>query len=219
METDPELPGRILFMEMNTTRIYQDDRGNWHWIYRLPMFKNFSILRTIMKPIGVCCILPTVLAVILILKNGRSFSDEKEILMLTIGLGVLVLAITVLCYFLVAALFGGNYIFIYTMTDHSLTVNQPAGQAARSMAIGAFTSAAGAVGGNPGVMMAGLAARGNQITSSEFDKILSLKIDPPAGEIRIHSFLTWYSIYVGPDDFAFVAEYLRTRCKNAAISE
>ena len=122
-------------------------------------------------------------------------------------------------YFLVAALFGGNYIFIYTMTDHSLTVNQPAGQAARSMAIGAFTSAAGAVGGNPGVMMAGLAARGNQITSSEFDKILSLKIDPPAGEIRIHSFLTWYSIYVGPDDFAFVAEYLRTRCKNAAISE
>ena len=30
--------------------------------------------------------------------------------------------------------------------------------------------------------------------------------------------LTWYSVFVGIDDFDFVAEYLQTHCKKARIS-
>ena len=66
--------------------------------------------------------------------------------------------------------------------------------------------------------MTALAQSSGVIVSTKFKDVISLKCDRGHGEIRVHSFLTWYSVFVGIDDFDFVAEYLQTHCKKARIS-
>ena len=35
------------------TRLYRDDQGVYRWVYYLDMYKNFSILRTLLKALGI----------------------------------------------------------------------------------------------------------------------------------------------------------------------
>ena len=201
-----------------TTRVYKDDHGVYHWVYRLPMFRNFSILKTVLKAMGICFLVPVLILVFFCFKNQGSLEDFLEIFGILAVIAIAILIISVLSYLLVAALYGGNYVAIYTMDRQAITTSQPASQASRQAIIGLFTTAAGVISQNPGVYIAGLAGASRQVVKTDYKDIRSLKILPEKGEIRIHSFLTWYTIYVMPDDFSLVAGYLEGQSVNAKIS-
>lgn len=202
-----------------STRVYQDELGLWHWIYSLPMFSNLSVLRTVLKAMAICCLLPVVTMLVIIYSNGSTLSGSFEEFGLTLAIAGGIFLLSIVIYFLVSVFYGGNYVFIYTMDDHSITTTQPADQAAKLSAIGMFTAASGAVSHNPGIMIAGLAAGGSQIAHTAFEDIKTLTFDRKNEEIRIHSFLTWYSIYVNSEDFPLVAEFIRARSTRADIKE
>ncbi|MBQ9155418.1 MAG: hypothetical protein IJ137_01410 [Eubacterium sp.] len=201
-----------------TTRVYKDEYGVYHWVYRLPMFRNFSILKTVLKAMGICFLIPVLILVCLCVKNQGTMEDFLEVFGILAIIAIAILIISVLSYLLVAALYGGNYVAIYTMDQQTITTAQPASQASRQAIIGLFTAATGVLGQNPGVYIAGLAGAARQVVQTSYKDIKSLKFIPEKGEIRIHSFLTWYTIYVTPDDFSLVAGYLEGQCLNAKIS-
>lgn len=201
-----------------TTRLFKDEQGIYHWAYSLPMFKNFSILRTVMK--GMCFAFLVVLCIpaYIIIRNGISIDDLGLVLgipLLCIGI---VAIIAVGCYFLVAWIYGGQYMSIYSMDEHKIGVYQPTDQADKNKVIAAFTTTAGVIDGNLGLVFGSIAMTGTQIVETNFSSIRSLKLFPELQEIRVHSFLTWYTIYVCPEDYELVAEFITSRSVNAKIA-
>ena len=175
------------------TRLYRDDQGVYRWVYYLDMYKNFSILRTLLKALGIGVGLVGAIIWAYMIRSGfRTFSLTSSILF-TVIMAAVILAIAVGSYFLVAFLYGGTYVAMFAMDDRKISMYQPSDQADKNRMIGMFSAAAGAATGNWGLTA--------------------------AGEIRVHSFLTWYTVYVNPEDMALVAEYLRSRCGKARITE
>ena len=185
------------------TRLYRDDQGVYRWVYYLDMYKNFSILRTLLKALGIGVGLVGAIIWAYMIRSGfRTFSLTSSILF-TVIMAAVILAIAVGSYFLVAFLYGGTYVAMFAMDDRKISMYQPAGAAT----------------GNWGLTAAGVNTGGSLVAETEYDDIRSLKIIPALGEIRVHSFLTWYTVYVNPEDMALVAEYLRSRCGKARITE
>lgn len=201
-----------------TTRLIKDENGIWHWIYRLPMFKNLSILWTVLKAVGICYLGIIVVLTALVIHGGSDASGLRLLYtVLAICAGV-VLVICIFSYYLVALVYGGEYVAIYSMNEHSIAQHQPGSQANKNRVIGLFASAAGMLDGNPGLLAAGLTTGSSLVVETKFTEIRSLKIIPSLQEIRVHSFLTWYTVYVHPEDFALIAEYITSRSVNARIS-
>ena len=142
---------------------------------------------------------------------------------LTFGVPLLVFAITILitigCYYLVALIYGGYYVAIYKMNEKRIAQYQPSDQAQKNRAIGLFTAMAGIATGSAGTMAAGFILHGRTIVETNFDSIKSLTFVPSLGEIRVHSFLSWYTVYVSQEDYEFVKEYMRSRSTRARIKE
>ena len=201
------------------TRLYRDDQGVYRWVYYLDMYKNFSILRTLLKALGIGVGLVGAIIWAYMIRSGfRTFSLTSSILF-TVIMAAVILAIAVGSYFLVAFIYGGTYVAMFAMDDRKISMYQPADQADKNRMIGLASAAAGAATGNWGLTAAGVNTGGSLVAETEYDDIRSLKIIPALGEIRVHSFLTWYTVYVNPEDMALIAEYLRSRCGKARITE
>ena len=201
-----------------TTRLFKDEQGDYSWVYRLDMYKNYSILKMILKAMGIClAVVFGIIIAILLPDIGRY--DPK----LTFGVPLLVFAITILitigCYYLVALIYGGYYVAIYKMNEKRIAQYQPSDQAQKNRAIGLFTAMAGIATGSAGTMAAGFILHGRTIVETNFDSIKSLTFVPSLGEIRVHSFLSWYTVYVSQEDYEFVKEYMRSRSTRARIKE
>lgn len=201
-----------------TTRLFKDEQGDYSWVYRLDMYKNYSILKMILKAMGIClAVVFGIIIAILLPDIGRY--DPK----LTFGVPLLVFAITILitigCYYLVALIYGGYYVAIYKMNEKRIAQYQPSDQAQKNRAIGLFTAMAGIATGSAGTMAAGFILHGRTIVETNFDSIKSLTFVPSLGEIRVHSFLNWYTVYVSQEDYEFVKEYMRSRSTKARIKE
>lgn len=202
---------------VETTRVSRDEQGIYRWVYVLPMFKNLSILWTVLKAMGIIVLGIMLVMVYLFVSHGGGADDFWLIIGIPALCCSIALVIALLSYLFVAWYYGGKYVAIYRMDNHSLAQYQPKDQAQKAGLIGAVSSVTGAVTGNVGLMAVGLTQGGSLVVESKFEKIRSLKILPELSEIRIHSFFTWYTIYVNPADFNVVADYMANRCVNARI--
>ena len=197
--------------------ILKDENGTYRWIYSSSMWKNYSMIKPVLKVFVVCFLL--ILAVILFafFQSGRDTGGLTGILILYMGIVLLILLISVLSYAFVAVLYGGKYVAFYEMDPEGISHYQPASQAEKEKAIGLFTAAAGLLGGNPGISIAGLTAGSRLVVRADFSKVLSLKIIPEKEEIRVHSFMTWHTVHVYRENFDFVADYMTKYCTKANI--
>ena len=200
----------------DTSRLFRDEQGTWHWVYRLNMYKNLSMLWMVLKAIGICYLALTVIMTALI--AGSSSNGLKMVLGIMALVAVAVLGISVGSYYLVALIYGGNYVAIYSMDEQSIAQYQPADQAGRNRAIGVFSAVAGGLTGNAGLVAAGLTTGSRLVVQVQFSKIRSLKVVRSRGEIRVHSFLNWFTVYVSPEDFDIVADHITGRSVNARIA-
>ncbi len=199
------------------SRVMRDEEGRYQWVYSLPMLKNFSVLRTIIKIMVIVYIAIGVLVIGLSWNSGVSGANLKMGITVLAIVGVVVMVITVGSYFLTAVIFQGYYVAIYIMDQEKIMVKQPKNQAERAGALGTITTVAGILTNNYALAGAGIAQGDENVTKSRFEKIRSLKIIPERGEIKVHSFFNWYTVWVNAEDFHFVADYLTSRCVNARI--
>ena len=203
--------------DYETKAVIQDEDGNYHWVSTFSMWKNPSMIRPILKVFGIFFLIFLAVVMVVCFQSEKDMGELVSILLIYLGIVLMVLLIIGLSYALVAFLYGGKYVSFYEMNSEGLSHYQPSGQADKEKAIGLFTAAAGLMGNNPGVSIAGLTAGSRLVVRAEFSKVKSLKIISDKDEIRVHSFMTWHTVHVPRQSFEFVADYMVGHCTNAKV--
>ena len=87
----------------------------------------------------------------------------------------------------------------------------------KAQLIGALTALAGAGTGNLGTAGTGVLAAARTTLYTGFDDVKEVEILPKEHLIRLNETLNRNQVYAADEDFAFVANYIRARCRNAKV--
>ncbi len=202
--------------ELGFNVLFQEEDGTYDWIYSMKMFQNRSILKLILKIIGLMFVLMAVIFAFLI----HDFSSLLPFLgILTLCFAGVVL-ITFFATWLVNTLYKGNYLLVYQMNERELAFSQTTDQRQITRTISAASAAVNAAGRNVGgtIAGAGLALSPNAYRSA-FAKVKSIKAKRKDNLIWVNTFLQYQMVYVPDAFYDFVWNYITQRCPNARISE
>ena len=204
--------------EKVTENIYLCADGKYRWYYEFPMMKNPTILFTTWKVFGISFGVVFLFMTVVDAFNSydflESFLGTLKIFGIIIGVFFL---ISLLAYFIVAASYGFKYIVIFTMDENEIVHEQCAKQFKKAQALGILTAIAGAASGNPSTVGLGIHNAVTNSMTSEYARVRSVKIRRRRGVIYVNQLLYKNQVYAYPEDFDFVADYIREHCPNAKI--
>jgi hypothetical protein len=189
------------------------DDGKYRWIYAMNMWKNPTILFVVVKIFF--WVLVGILAFILLLnicENGWKLDDVWDITWpFLILMGVFAVLILI-AYAIIAAMYGGKYIVLFTMDEEGVLHEQIASQAKKAQKIGAITAVAGALTGKPAMVGLGATSAARTSMSSDFSKVRSINPIRGCNVIKIREFLSTNHVYARDEDFDFVYNFIKDRC-------
>ena len=202
--------------ELGFNVLFQEEDGTYDWIYSMKMFQNRSILKLILKIIGLMFVLMAVIFAFLI----HDFSSLLPFLGILALCFAGVVLITFFATWLVNTLYKGNYLLVYQMNERELAFSQTTDQRQITRTISAASAAVNAAGRNVGgtIAGAGLALSPNAYRSA-FAKVKSIKAKRKDNLIWVNTFLQYQMVYVPDAFYDFVWNYITQRCPNARISE
>ena len=197
---------------MQNTRVTLCADGKYRWTYEMSLFKNPTIFLLIWKIFFF--IFLGVIAVVTI-SDFIKWGPEKALENLPV-LGYLLLGMTAvvgLGYLIYAAIMGGKYIVEFEMDEKGVLHKQTASQAKKAKKLARATMAAGAAAGRIGTVGAGMNAQRTEMYS-EFAKVRKVKAYPRRGLIKVNTRFEHNQVYAAKEDFAFVKNYIVSRCRN-----
>lgn len=194
--------------------------GVYRWVYELKLLKNPSILFIIWKILG--GVFVGIWLFVMLLSIGDAnfwwhgfFSLAKVFALLTLGMLVLCL----IGYLFYAAIMGGKYCVLFEMDEHGIRHTQITEQFQKARVLSAVAVLLGARSGNIGAMGAGLLSSSRQSMYSRWSSIKSVAVDPRRNLIKLNAPLNKNQVYVRDEDFAFVRQYVLSRCPGARLRE
>lgn len=196
-------------------QLYQD--GKYRWVYELNMFKNPTIILTVAKVLGgVILGMYIFFALILYVFSGDWEGLWGMTKAMLIALGVLI-ALLIPAYLIVCLINGGKYVVLFEMDGQRITHTQLPRQFKRAQAVSLLAALAGAASGRPGLAGAGLLAASKQSSVSEYRLVKNIKPRRGRDLIKVNQSLEKNQIYVKPEYFDFVFNYISARCPQARI--
>lgn len=188
------------------------DDGKYRWIYAMNMWKNPTILFLILKIFYGIFAVGGVLLVIMSLTQpayeGKLWENLGYFLIFVAFFTVLIL----IAYSIVAAMYGGKYIILFTMDEQGITHEQVKEQARKARKLGALTAAVGAGRGSLSMMGLGASVAARTSMSSDFSMVRSVKAYKWRNVIKIREILSNNQVYARDEDFDFVYNYIREHC-------
>jgi len=189
--------------------------GKYRWTYEMSLIRNPTVFLLVWKIFFF--IILGLFALLVLLQSGDSrfwwegFLDTARVFgFILIGMT----ALTAMGYLLYAAVMGGKYIVDFEMDEKGVHHRQDVSQAEKAKKLGRATAIAGAASGRIGTVGAGLNAQRTEMYS-EFGKVRRVKAYPRRDLIKVNGLLSHNQVYVGKEDFAFVKDYIVSRCANA----
>ena len=199
--------------------INPEENGTYRWVFELPMFTNPTILFSTWNVLAIAFGIVYLFMLILTLPDILSGDWDGFVGMtrMFVILLVVFLVIGVIAYLILAWIYGGKYVAVFHMGEHSITHTQIPSQQKKSRAIGALTSLAGSYSGNLSMTGLGinLAAGGGMTT--EYANVRTLRACPKRNLIKINTRLLHNQVYASDEDFAFVLQYLVDHCPRAKV--
>ena len=200
--------------------ILRGSDGVYRWVHELKLLKNPSILFVVWKILG--GVFVGIWLFVMLLSMGDSnfwwygfFSLAKVFALLTLGM----LALCLIGYLFYAALMGGKYCVQFEMDEHGIRHTQITKQFKRARVLSAVAVLLGARSGNIGAMGAGLLSGSRQSMYSRWSSIKSVDVYPRRNLIKLNAPLNKNQVYVRDEDFAFVRQYILSRCPGARLRE
>lgn len=198
------------------------DEGTYFWTYALDMKKNMSLFRLVFKIIGITTGIPLGF---LILLEARDFISYryidwhwvKTVALISAGIIATMAVITFLAYKFISWRYHGNYFMLFKMNEEGINFTQVEDQQKQNELIGLTSMAVGMATGNYGLVGTGLAVSENNSLYTRFDKVRKIKIRRVDNLIGLRTFITYNMIYVDDDNYEFVLEFIKSRCKKAKI--
>ena len=185
--------------------------GKYRWTWPMNMYKNPLGLLTVLKIFGIIFGVAMVLMFIGPAFRGEWSAVLEGLKIWAIILGVF-LVITLLAYWIVAALYGGKYIVHFTMDEKGLLHDQVPMQKKKAEKMGCLIALAGIFAKRPSVAGAGFMTAAHTKTSSDFSRVRRIKAYPRLHSIKVNEGLSKNQVYTHPEDFSFVLDYIQSHC-------
>ena len=191
--------------------------GKYRWVYELDMYKSSVIIKEIWRAMGIAIVI--VLAILFAINIMDS--DLMETLQfIAQSAGILFgifLVLSIIGYLVFAFIIGGKYCVVFEMDEEGINHKQHQKHVKKSELIGAITALAGVAGGNLTTVGTGILAAARTSMLTYFDDVKELEILPKERLIRLNETLSRNQVYAEDEDFAFVANYIQTRGRNAKV--
>lgn len=187
--------------------------GKYRWIYTLHLLKNPTILFDALTVLAMSEVIVLLFMLILdTMENGFNMAMLKGLLsMFMIVTGVL-LAVSFLGYLVYAALNGWNYLVLIEMDEEGVVHHQMGKSVKIANAVGWISILAGITTSNPGNVGLGITSATRNSIFSTYANVRRVKANRKRNLVKVHGLFTRNRIYVQPEDFDFVYEYIRSRC-------
>ena len=193
--------------------------GKYRWVYELNLYKNPAIIKEVGRVILISLVI--VLALIFgfeMIDGIGTFAEKLQYVAELAGILLAIfLVITVLGYLLYSYMMGGTYCALFEMDENGVCNKAQEKHIKKAELISAITVIAGIASGRPGVVGTGMLASARTSMYTRFDSVKELEILPKQHLIRLNEKLSRNQVYAEDEDFAFVADYIRTRCRNAKV--
>ena len=193
--------------------------GKYRWVYELNLYKNPAIIKEVGRVMFISLVI--VLALIFgfqMIDGIGTFAEKLQFVAELAGILVaILLVITVLGYLLYSYMMGGTYCALFEMDENGVCNKAQEKHIKKAELISAITVIAGLAGGRPGVIGTGMLASARSSMYTGFNDVRELEILPGQHLIRLNEKLSRNQVYAEDEDFVFVADYIRSRCRNAKI--
>ena len=193
--------------------------GKYCWVYELNLYKNPAIIKEVGRVMFISLVI--VLALIFgfqMIDGIGTFAEKLQFVAELAGILVaILLVITVLGYLLYSYMMGGTYCALFEMDENGICNKAQEKHIKKAELISAITVIAGIASGRPGVVGTGMLASARTSMYTRFDSVKELEILPKQHLIRLNEKLSRNQVYAEDEDFAFVADYIRTRCRKAKV--
>ena len=205
--------------EKVTKNIYKCPDGKYRWIYELNMLKNPMIALTILKVLGIVFIAITIFELLIEVFDGDVSGWIKDFLLTPqfLILPGILLGLTLLGYFITAAVYGFKYIVLFEMDKEGIAHKQLPRQFKKAEALGWLAAMAGAAAGNMIAMGSGIMATSKDMSLSNFGLVKKVRKRKNFNAIELFEPMEHNQIYAESEDFDFVWDYISSRCKKAEI--
>ncbi len=199
--------------------IYLCADGKYRWTYEFDMLRNPVLLITTWKVMALSFGIVIVIMLLVTLFGGDlQYWDAEDFLGSVRGFLiflVVLLAVTLLAYLIVAKSYGWKYMVLFTMDENGVEHRQMKKQFEKAQALGWLTAAAGALAGNAGQAGAGILAATRDTLSSEFASVGTVRSNRRRHTIYVNQGLFHNQVYAADADFDFVRGYIIRHCINA----
>lgn len=190
--------------------------GKYRWYYEYRMMKNPTVLFTVWKVMMLAALFPVIVVLFSELHNGVLSAVRQSLLVFGIVFGAL-FVLSGVGYFILAAIYGFQYIVLFEMDEKGITHAQQEKQYKKAQAISWLTVIGGAAAGKPGTMGTGILAGTKQKITSEFKNVSSVTGMKKRNTIKVNQRFAKNQVYVKSEDYDFVWKYITSRCKKADI--
>lgn len=191
--------------------------GVMRWTYELSMWKNPSLLITIIKVVVFASMVPVLLVTFLTLERGIGEAARVFFSLSGIILGIM-LVLFLVAYMFVALLFGGKYSAAFEMDHQGIRHIQVKQQFKKGQKLAMLTALAGVAAKNPQVAGAGMLAASRDSLYTRFSKVTSIIAHPRRNVIYVNEMLRKNQVYVADEHFEAVLNHLEAHCKGAKVS-
>lgn len=196
-----------------TDRVTFGTDGKYRWVYALNLYRNPTVFWLVWKILFGITLGIFAFVIVADLVRGDAATAVKNLpFMLAFTLGMT--ALIGVSYLLYAAMMGGRYVVLFEMDETGVTHRQIPAQAKKAKALGAATALAGMAAGSPTAVGAGLNAQRTEM-ASDFAKVRAVKAYPRRHLIKVNGRFSRNQVYIPAEDFAFVRDYIVSRCPNA----
>lgn len=199
------------------TAIVIDKEGVYRWVYEFGLFTNPTILFTVWKILGGIAVAMLVCFGIFDVVNG-SLSTEEIFEQLRNGVLFLlfILALSLVGYLVYGWMQGGTYCVIFAMDEEGILHKQLPKQYKKAQVVSALNIIAGIATGKPGQIGTGILSARDSI-SSNFANVRSIQGIRHRGVIKVNEPLAKNQVYVEPQDYDFVYDYIVSHCPNVTV--
>ena len=190
--------------------------GKYRWYYEYPMLKNPVILFTVWKVMLITALAPALVVLFAGMSDGFLQAVKQFFIVYGITFGI-IFVLSCIAYFILAAAYGFKYIVLFEMDDAGVTHAQQGKQYDKAQAVSRITVLAGAANHDPRAMGTGFLAASRRTMTSAFKNVSRVIGQKRRGTIRVNQLFAKNQIYVKPEDYDFVWNYITARCKKAKI--
>ena len=205
----------MAFYQSNNITMCND--GKYRWVYELNMYKSTAIIKEVWRAMAIAAVIVLgFLFVINIMDNDLMETLQFVGQAACILIGIL-LVLSVVGYLIFSYMIGGKYCVVFEMDENGINHRQHEKHVKKVQLLGAITAMTGAAGGSLGTAGTGVLAATRTSMYTGFDDVKELEILPKEHLIRLNETLNRNQVYAENEDFAFVADYIKARCRNAKV--